>query len=82
MSISMEYFFFRKRLQMLIIDITDQMVFKNIKPLPNLIVLDVSHYLKITSKGLATFGNRCESLLQLKRNMPPLDAGLLPVVDL
>ncbi|MFS7909005.1 hypothetical protein Hanom_Chr09g00816861 [Helianthus anomalus] len=61
--------------------ITDQMIFKNIKPLPNLKVLDVSHYLKITSKGLATFGNGCESLLQLKRSMPPLDAGLLPVVD-
>ncbi|MFS7936799.1 hypothetical protein Hanom_Chr05g00420021 [Helianthus anomalus] len=61
--------------------ITDHMIFKNIKPLPNLIVLDVSHYLKITRKGLAAFGNDCESLLQLKRNMPPLDAGLLPVVD-
>ncbi|KAI3742893.1 hypothetical protein L1987_60591 [Smallanthus sonchifolius] len=31
-------------------------------------VLDVSHCLKITSKGLGAFGNQCKSLLHLKRN--------------
>ncbi|MFS7989528.1 putative leucine-rich repeat domain superfamily [Helianthus anomalus] len=62
-------------------DITDQMVLKHIKPLPNLTLLDISHCLKITGTGLEAFGNNSPSLLHLKRNMPPLDAGLLPADD-
>ncbi|KAI3742894.1 hypothetical protein L1987_60592 [Smallanthus sonchifolius] len=65
---------FLKALEMPMSDVTDQMVLKHIKPLPNLTLLDVSHCLKITSKGLATFATQCKSLIQLKRNMPPLDA--------
>ncbi|KAI3676643.1 hypothetical protein L1987_86255 [Smallanthus sonchifolius] len=65
---------FLKVLEMTMSDITDQMVLKHIKPLPNLTLLDVSHCLKITSKGLAAFGNQCKSLIHLKRNMSPLDA--------
>ncbi|KAK9068868.1 hypothetical protein SSX86_012984 [Deinandra increscens subsp. villosa] len=70
-----------KVLQMPMSDITDQMVLKHIKPLPNLKTLDISHCLKITSKGLAEFGNRCKSLIHLKRNMPPLAACLYGPAD-
>ncbi|XP_076896129.1 F-box protein FBW2-like [Bidens hawaiensis] len=72
---------FLKVLQMPMADITDQMLIKHMKPLPNLKVLDVSHCLKITSKGLASFGHQCKSLVHLKRNMPPLDTGLLAADD-
>ncbi|KAI3742892.1 hypothetical protein L1987_60590 [Smallanthus sonchifolius] len=61
-------------LEMPMSDITDQMVLTHIKPLPNLTVLDVSHCLKITSKGIAAFGNQCKFLIHLKRNMSLLDA--------
>ncbi|KAI7727214.1 hypothetical protein M8C21_022509 [Ambrosia artemisiifolia] len=71
---------FLKVLQMPMTDITDQMVTKHIKPLPNLTVLDISHCVKITSKGLATFGHQCKSLLHLKRNMPAFE-DQLPVDD-
>ncbi|KAL8214077.1 hypothetical protein R6Q57_003526 [Mikania cordata] len=60
-----------RELKMPMSDITDQMVLKHIKPLPNLRVLDISHCLNITSKGLVTFGDRCKSLICLRRNMPP-----------
>ncbi|KAK1426631.1 hypothetical protein QVD17_15308 [Tagetes erecta] len=62
-----------KVLQMPMTQITDQMVLKHLKPLPNLTLLDLSHCFKITSKGLAAFGNQCKSLIHFKRNMPPLD---------
>ncbi|KAJ9558285.1 hypothetical protein OSB04_012899 [Centaurea solstitialis] len=52
--------------------ITDQMVLKHIKPLPNLEVLDISHCYRITHKGIAAFGTHCRSLVDLKRNMWPL----------
>ncbi|KAJ9558288.1 hypothetical protein OSB04_012902 [Centaurea solstitialis] len=52
--------------------ITDQMVLKHIKPLPNLQVLDISYCYKITHKGIAAFGTHCRSLVDLKRNMSPL----------
>ncbi|CAI9269544.1 unnamed protein product [Lactuca saligna] len=54
-------------------EITDQMISKHIKPLPNLGILDISNCLKITSKGIATFGNQCKSLIHLKRNMLPIE---------
>nr|XP_043612324.1 F-box protein FBW2-like [Erigeron canadensis] len=71
---------FLKELQMPMSVITDQMLSKHIKPLPNLTMLDVSYCFKITAKGLAAFGNQCKSLVHLKRNMPPLDASS-PVND-
>ncbi|MFS8007738.1 putative leucine-rich repeat domain superfamily [Helianthus anomalus] len=43
-------------------DITDKLVSKHIKPLPNLTVLDVSHCINITSECLKTFGYQCKSL--------------------
>lgn len=49
--------------------ITDDMVLKHIKPLPNLEGLDISFCSEITSKGLAAFGNNCKSLVHLKRSM-------------
>ncbi|KAJ9558290.1 hypothetical protein OSB04_012904 [Centaurea solstitialis] len=48
--------------------ITDDMVLKHIKPMPNLLGLDISCCFEITSKGLEAFGNNCKSLVFLKRN--------------
>ncbi|XP_071719696.1 F-box protein FBW2-like [Rutidosis leptorrhynchoides] len=59
-----------KELHMPMSDINDEMVLKHIKPLPNLITLDISFCFDITSKGIAAFGNNCKFLLHLKRNMP------------
>nr|GEX01230.1 hypothetical protein [Tanacetum cinerariifolium] len=56
-------------------DIIDQMVLKHIKSLPNLTTLDISNCLKITRKGIASFSNQCKSLINLRRNMPPLEAS-------
>ncbi|XP_076899201.1 F-box protein FBW2-like [Bidens hawaiensis] len=67
---------FLKVLKMPMSDITDQMVLKHLKLLPNLKVLDVSYCVKITSKGLEAFGHQCKSLLRLKRNMQACDAYL------
>ncbi|MFS7988242.1 putative leucine-rich repeat domain superfamily, F-box-like domain superfamily [Helianthus anomalus] len=67
---------FLKVLQMPMTDITDKLVSKHIKPLPNLTVLDVSHCVNITSEGLKTFGHQCKSLLHLKRNMPAFEDQL------
>ncbi|GKA07489.1 F-box protein FBW2-like protein [Tanacetum coccineum] len=65
---------FLKVLEIPMSSITDQMVLKHIKPLPNLTTLDISNCLKITRKGIAAFGNQCKSLVNLRRNMPPLEA--------
>lgn len=61
--------------------ISDDMVSKHIKPLPNLALLDISHCLKITAKGIATFGSQCKSLIHLKRNMPPVLEDSSPIDD-
>ncbi|XP_076899199.1 F-box protein FBW2-like [Bidens hawaiensis] len=71
---------FLKVLEMPMTDITDQMVLKHMKPLPKLTVLDISHCVKITSKGIAAFSQQCKSLIQLKRNLPAFDVEL-PVDD-
>ncbi|KAJ0785754.1 putative leucine-rich repeat domain superfamily [Helianthus annuus] len=67
---------FLKVLQMPMTDITDKLVSKHIKPLPNLTILDVSHCINITSEGLKTFGYQCKSVLPLKRNMPAFEDQL------
>ncbi|KAF5779265.1 putative DNA-binding pseudobarrel domain superfamily, leucine-rich repeat domain superfamily [Helianthus annuus] len=66
---------FLKVLQMPMTDITDKLISKHIKPLPNLTILDVSHCINITSEGLKTFGYQCK-LLHLKRNMPAFEDQL------
>ncbi|KAL8231352.1 hypothetical protein R6Q57_001130 [Mikania cordata] len=71
---------FLKELQIPTSTITDQMVLKHLTPLPNLRVLDVSYCFRITSKGLAAFGKRCDTLIHLKRNMPPITDGF-PATD-
>ncbi|KAJ9558287.1 hypothetical protein OSB04_012901 [Centaurea solstitialis] len=53
-------------------NITDDMVLKYIKPLPNLKYLDISYCFHITHKGIAAFGNNCKSLYNLKRCMPSI----------
>ncbi|KAK1426630.1 hypothetical protein QVD17_15307 [Tagetes erecta] len=63
-----------KVLEMPMAKITDRVVLKHLKPLPNLTHLDLSHCIYITSKGLAAFGNKCKSLIHFKRNMHPVDA--------
>ncbi|KVI05226.1 F-box protein FBW2-like [Cynara cardunculus var. scolymus] len=71
-----------KVLQSPMSSITDYMVIKHIKPLPNLKLLDISHCYKITHKGIAAFGNHCKSLIHLKRRMPPLlDEDCSPIDD-
>ncbi|KAI3739736.1 hypothetical protein L2E82_30147 [Cichorium intybus] len=50
-------------------DITDKMILKHIKPLPNLTLLDISDCSNITAKGIEAFGTHCKSLIHLKRNM-------------
>ncbi|KAI3739258.1 hypothetical protein L2E82_29657 [Cichorium intybus] len=67
---------FLKVLEIPMSGITDQMVSKHIKPLPNLAFLDISNCLKITSNGITTFGTNCKSLIRLKRNMLPLEDSL------
>ncbi|MFS7930946.1 putative leucine-rich repeat domain superfamily [Helianthus anomalus] len=67
---------FLKVLQMPMTDITDKLVSKHIKPLPNLTVLDVSHCINITNEGLKKFGYQCKSLLHLKRNMSAFEDEL------
>nr|XP_043630925.1 F-box protein FBW2-like [Erigeron canadensis] len=67
---------FLKELEIPMSGITDQMVSKHIKPLPNLTLLDISYCYNITSKGIAAFGNQCHSLVHLKRNMPPIEDNL------
>lgn len=52
-------------------EISDQAVEKYAECLPALRVLDISNCLKITSRGIEALGRHCESLVQLKRNMPP-----------
>lgn len=52
-------------------EVTDKMVQKHAESLANISVLDISYCLKITSKGLESFGKQCKSLTHLKRNMPP-----------
>ncbi|KAI3739738.1 hypothetical protein L2E82_30149 [Cichorium intybus] len=49
--------------------ITDYMILKHIKPLPNLTLLDISDCANITAKGIEAFGTHCKSLIHLKRNM-------------
>ncbi|KAD4888114.1 hypothetical protein E3N88_20187 [Mikania micrantha] len=71
---------FLKELQIPTSTITDQMVLKHLTPLPNLRVLDVSYCFRITSKGLAAFGRRCDTLIHLRRNMPPITDGF-PATD-
>ncbi|KAJ9558136.1 hypothetical protein OSB04_012750 [Centaurea solstitialis] len=48
--------------------ITDDMVLKHVRLLPNLIYLDISYCIHITHKGIAAFGNNCKSLVFLTRN--------------
>ena len=61
--------------------ITDAMVLKHLKPLPNLKVLDISNCYETTHKGIATFGKHCRSLVHLKRNMSPLFNGEYSPID-
>ncbi|KAI8552601.1 hypothetical protein RHMOL_Rhmol06G0279200 [Rhododendron molle] len=60
-----------KVLQIPMSEVTDKMVQKHAESLANISVLDISYCLKITSKGLESFGKQCKSLTHLKRNMPP-----------
>ncbi|CAL5330664.1 unnamed protein product [Camellia sinensis] len=60
-----------KVLQIPMSEVTDKMVEKHAGSLVNITVLDISHCLKITCKGLTYFGKNCKSLIHLKRNMPP-----------
>lgn len=60
-----------KVLQIPMSEVTDKMIQKHAESLSNISVLDISNCLKITSKGLESFGNQCKSLTHLKRNMPP-----------
>ncbi|KAI3739260.1 hypothetical protein L2E82_29659 [Cichorium intybus] len=49
--------------------ITDYMILKHIKPLPNLTFLNISDCANITAKGIEAFCTHCKSLIHLKRNM-------------
>ncbi|XP_065859354.1 F-box protein FBW2-like [Euphorbia lathyris] len=60
-----------KVLKMPMSEVTDEMVERHVGSLVNLSVLDISYCLKITSKGIAEFGNNCKGLVELRRNMPP-----------
>ncbi|CAI9269541.1 unnamed protein product [Lactuca saligna] len=51
--------------------LSDDMVLKHLKPLPNLRVLDISYCRKFTAKSLVAFGNQCTSLIHLKRDNYP-----------
>ncbi|KAL3537592.1 hypothetical protein ACH5RR_000958 [Cinchona calisaya] len=64
-----------KVLRIPVSEITDEMVEKHAKSLMILTELDISNCLKITSRGLETFGKNCKSLTHLKRNMPPPELG-------
>lgn len=57
-------------------NVSDQMVIRHAESLANLTHLDVSHCLKISSKGLEAFGKHCKSLIHLKRNMAPPSLGM------
>ncbi|WCJ43642.1 RNI-like superfamily protein [Euphorbia peplus] len=52
-------------------DVSDKMVEKHAESLVNLSELDISYCLKITSKGIEEFGNKCKHLIHLTRNLPP-----------
>lgn len=62
-------------------NVTDKLVAKFEKALPNLTVLDINDSLKITSKGLKLFGENCKSLVHLRRNMPPPEWDCLKPID-
>ncbi|XP_065848178.1 F-box protein FBW2-like [Euphorbia lathyris] len=50
-------------------EVTDKMVETHARSLVNLSVLDISHCLDITSKGIGEFGNNCKGLTELRRNL-------------
>lgn len=60
-----------KVLQIPMSEVSDKMVEKH--AVATLTVLDISYCLRITSKGLEAVGKSCKFLIQLKRNMPPLE---------
>lgn len=60
-----------KVLQIPMSEVSDKMVEKH--AVATLTVLDISYCLRITSKGLKAVGKSCKFLIQLKRNMPPLE---------
>lgn len=60
-------------LQIPMSEVTDKIVEKHAESLATLTVLDISYCSKITKKGLEAVGKSCRFLIQLKRNMPPMD---------
>lgn len=62
-----------KVLQIPMSEVSDKMVEKHAESLATLTVLDISYCLRITSKGLEAVGKSCKFLIQLKRNVPPLE---------
>ncbi|KAK9999374.1 hypothetical protein SO802_018977 [Lithocarpus litseifolius] len=61
---------FLRVLQIPMSDVTDKMVERHAISFENMAVLDISYCLKITCKGLESFGKNCKTLVHLRRNMP------------
>ena len=54
-------------------EVSDRIMEKHAESLATVTVLDVSYCSKITNKGLEAVGKSCKLLIQLKRNMPPME---------